>query len=62
MNAIGQAVTPIMSLVVSALAAFLPIGAIFVLAGIFDLVVCLYIIVSRTLTNTLKSEESLNAA
>ncbi len=62
MNAIGQAVTPIMSLVVSALAAFLPIGAIFVLAGIFDLVVCLYIIVSRTLTKTLKSEESLNAA
>ena len=62
MNAIGNAITPIMSLVVSGLAAFLPTGVIFTIAGIFDVIVCLYIIVSRTVTNVLRSEESLNAA
>ncbi len=62
MNAMGSAVTPVMSLVVTGLAAVLPISVIFVIMGLLDLAVCLYIALTRTVTMVLKSEESADAA
>ena len=53
MNAMGSVVTPAMSVVVSLLAAWLPTAMIFIIVGAIDVLVCLYLVLSHTLSNIL---------
>ena len=53
MNAMGAAVTPIMSFIISIAVANLPTHAIFLGTGILDLGVCLYLVFSHILIDIL---------
>ena len=53
MNAMGSVATPAMSVVVSLLAAWLPTAMIFIIVGAIDVLVCLYLVLSHTLSNIL---------
>ncbi len=53
MNAMGSVATPAMSVVVSILAAWLPTAMIFIVVGAIDVLVCLYLVLSHTLSNIL---------
>ena len=53
MNAMGGAVTPVMSFVISIVAAYLPTHAIFLGTGIIDLIVCLYLVFSHIVVDIL---------
>lgn len=53
MNAMGGAVTPVMSFVISIVAAYLPTHAIFLGTGIIDLIVCLYLVFSHMVVDVL---------
>ncbi|SHN53550.1 Na+/melibiose symporter [Butyrivibrio hungatei DSM 14810] len=53
MNAMGSVATPAMSVVVSLLAAWLPTAMIFIIVGTIDVLVCLYLVLSHTLSNIL---------
>ena len=53
MNAMGGAVTPVMSFVISIVAAYLPTHAIFLGTGIIDLAVCLYLVFSHMVVDIL---------
>ena len=68
MNAMGNAAMPVMSVIVSLLAAWLPTSVIFMVVGAIDVLVCLYLILSHTLSDILggkkedRKEESSYAA
>lgn len=68
MNAMGNAAMPVMSVVVSLLAAWLPTSVIFIVIGAIAVVVCLYLVLSHTLSDILggkrevRKEESSYAA
>ena len=53
MNSMGNAAMPVMSLIVSFLAAWLPTAMIFMVIGAIDVLVCLYLVLSHTLSDIL---------
>ena len=53
MNAMGGAVTPVMSFVISIVAAYLPTSAIFFGTGIIDLIIFLYLVFSHMVVDIL---------
>ncbi|SHI78687.1 Transmembrane secretion effector [Butyrivibrio fibrisolvens DSM 3071] len=59
MNAMGNAATPVMSVVVSFLAAWLSTSVIFVVIGAIDVLVCLYLMLSHTLSDILCSKKDI---
>ena len=56
MNAMGNAAMPVMSVIVSLLAAWLPTSVIFMVVGAIDVLVCLYLILSHTLSDILSGK------
>ena len=53
MNAMGNAAAPVMSVIVSLLAAWFPTAIIFMVIGVVDVLVCLYLVLSHTLSDIL---------
>lgn len=53
MNAMGGAVTPVMSFIISIVAAYLPTSAIFFGTGIIDLIIFLYLVFSHMVVDIL---------